>query len=257
MNNIHSSIDSPHPDLQVDEKANELAPYLPASNNGTLLYQGPVVGRWPNAEIAYSHAPGLSDEERHARAASFSTGIDGSGDVRFKLSPDPHISWWFCTHDWSVGGSWPVLVPPERPASGFATYDGVRGVVPLRLDRYTTGGSSRVMFPVRIGDRNGRLDEVKFYLVNFQVWHLVDDVYHKEQLERKARLSLRADVWRIDIERRLDFPQALNHLEEQRGYAVTHNCRLWKETDDGERQQFTFEEAEPLLEATRLFASLR
>ena len=113
MNNIHSSIDSPHPDLQVDEKANELAPYLPASNNGTLLYQGPVVGRWPNAEIAYSHAPGLSDEERHARAASFSTGIDGSGDVRFKLSPDPHISWWFCTHDWSVGGSWPVLVPPK------------------------------------------------------------------------------------------------------------------------------------------------
>ena len=93
----------PHPDLQVDEKANELAPYLPASNNGTLLYQGPVVGRWPNAEIAYSHAPGLSDEERHARAASFSTGIDGSGDVRFKLSPDPHIS---CVNGGGMLGHW-------------------------------------------------------------------------------------------------------------------------------------------------------
>ena len=116
-------------------------------------------------------------------------------------------------------------------------------------------GRSRVMFPVRIGAPNEPIDEVRFYLVNFQVYELVDDIHREGQTDSNALLSLWANGWKIDIERRLDFNQALHHLEEQRGYAVTHNCRLSRKDDQGERLTFTFEESEPALEAIQLFAS--
>ena len=58
------------------------------------------------------------------------------------------------------------------------------------------------------------------------VIQLAADVQRDDWLDRQALLKLRAGGWEIDIERRVDFTQAMNHMEERRGYAVTHNCRL-------------------------------
>ena len=87
------------------------------------------------------------------------------------------------------------------------------------------------------------------------VIQLAADVQRDDWLDRQALLKLRAGGWEIDIERRVDFTQAMNHMEERRGYAVTHNCRLRRRGDGDEHQTFTFEEAEPALEAVHLFTS--
>ena len=44
-------------------------------------------------------------------------------------------------------------------------------------------------------------------------------------------MTLRANGWRIDVERRQEFSDAMRHMEDNRGYAITHNCRLWREGD--------------------------
>ena len=254
MDNNPLPINSPYPDLQVNEVVNKMAPYLPA-DNPVLLYRGPMIGRWRNTEAVYSCFRGLPNEQMHSLANKLLTGIDGVGEVRLVLFPDPHISWLFSTNFWPPQAGWPVLVPPSGPRSEFATRAGISGLPNLKFSNYNSVGRSRVMFPVQIGSREGHLDEIRFYLVNFQVIFLVDDVRRKGQSDSKALLSLRANGWKVDIERRLDFPQALHHLEEQRGYAITHNCRLWKEAEYGDYRQFTFEEAEPVLEAIQLFFS--
>lgn len=111
------------------------------------------------------------------------------------------------------------------------------------------------MFPALIGDPDEPIDEVRFYLVNFQVIQLADDIQRDDWLDRQALLKLRAGDWEMDIERRLDEVQAMNHMEVRRGYAVTHNCRLRRRGDQGEHQTFTFNEAQPALEAVQLFTS--
>ena len=258
MNNNHLPIESPLPELQVDVTATEVAPYSPAENPA-LLYRGPIAGRWGNTDKVYSFVrsfqPPLPDGQLHDFANELLTGVGGVGEVRLVLSPDPHISWWFGSNSWPANLGWPELVPSSVLSSGLATRAGPSGPPKYPRGKMNSAGRSRVMFPVQIGDRSGSIDEIRFYLINFQVYELVDDLLREGQTDSNALLRLRANGWRIDIERRLDFPQALHHLEEQRGYAVTHNCRLWKETEDGEREQFTFEESESVLEAIQLFAS--
>ena len=258
MNNDHSPIESPLPDLQVDKVATELVPYSPAENPA-LLYRGPMAGRWRNTQAVYSFVksfqPPLPDEQLHNFANELLTGVNGVGEVKLVLSPDPHISWWFETNFWPTNLGWPELVPASALSPGLATRAGPDAPPEYLRGNMNSMGRSRVMFPVRIGMSNELIDEVRFYLVNFQVYELIDDIRREGQTDSNALLSLWANGWKIDIERRPDFPQALHHLEEQRGYAVTHNCRLSRKDDQGERLTFTFEESEPVLEAIQLFAS--
>lgn len=253
MYNNSSPIDSPHPDLSVDEVPTKLDPYRPA-DSPTLLYRGSMRGRWRNPESIRPHFQGLPDNLTQDCIDQLRTGLEGVGEVSFALSPEPHISWLF-QHgaSWATHAGWPQLVPPII-SQGFATRAAPQDPPEFHVRGIASSGTSRVMFPVRIGNPENRLDEIRFYLVNFQVMYLVDDVHRHERADSRAWLSLRANGWRVDIERRPDFNQALHHLEEQRGYAVTHNCRLRRE-DDGTLRQFTFEEAESVLEAVELFAS--
>ena len=48
----------------------------------------------------------------------------------------------------------------------------------------------------------------------------------------------------------------LHHPEFHREYGVTHNSRLWREREDGLPDSFSFDDAEPVLEAVSLYASL-
>ena len=182
------------------------------------------------------------------------TSVAGLGEVGFALWPEPHINWWFQCNNWPHQIGWPEMVPPAAKTPGLAV-----NACPSSLSELPRGfhamGSSRVMFPAIIGDPDELVDEVRFYLVNFQVIQLADDIQRDEQPDRKALLMLRGGDWEIDVERRLDFTQAMNHMEERRGYAVTHNCRLARKGAQGEHQTFTFQEAESALEAVRLFTS--
>ena len=237
MCDSYQPINSPHPDLQVNERENQLAPYPPAETPA-LLYRGPIVGRWPDPEQ-------LQD----------GVDLDCFGTVKFALWPDPHISWRFACYSFNPGFGWPEMIPPSKLSPGLSTRAGPEGPPELPTGTPTSLGETRVMFPALIGDPNEPINEIRFYLVNFQVIQLPDHVQRGEQPDRQALLKLRAGGWEIDIERRLDFSQAMNHMEERRGYAVTHNCRLRRRADQGEYQTFTFAEAEPALEAVQLFTS--
>ena len=59
----------------------------------------------------------------------------------------------------------------------------------------------------------------------------------------------------MEIERRADFNDVQGRIEEQRGYGITHHCRLWRARVDGSPETFNFDDAEPVLEAVTLFAS--
>ena len=254
----YQPINSPHPHLQVNKREDMLAPYPPA-DKPTLLYRGEMFGRWRDAQAVRSYIegfrPGFSQEEADRRASKLMTGVAGLGEVGFALWPDPHISWWFQSNSWPSALGWPEMVPPAAHSPELAVNACTGKPAEFPLGSPAMVGRSRVMFPALIGYPDEPLDEVRFYLVNFQVIQLVDDVQRGEQLDRKALLMLRGGGWEIDIERRFDFTQAMNHMEERRGYAVTHNCRLRRKGGQGEYQTFTFEEAEPVVEAVQLFTS--
>ena len=237
MCDSYQPVNSPHPDLQVNERENQLAPYPPAESPA-LLYRGPILGRWPDPEQLLDGVD-----------------VDCVGTVKFALWPDPHLSWWFACYSPPPSLGWPEMVPPSKLSPGLSTRAGPEGLPELDIGTLAMLGESRVMFPALIGDPNELINEIRFYLVNFQVIQLADDIQRGEQLDRQALLKLRAGGWEIDIERRLDFTQAMNHMEERRGYAVTHNCRMRRRDDQGKHQTFTFAEAEPALEAVQLFTS--
>lgn len=253
----YQPINSPHPDLQIKERESLLSPYPPAEKP-TLLYRGQMLGRWRDAQAVRSYTEGfvprLPDEEAVRIADELMTGVSGLGEVGFALWPDPHISWLFQSNFWPHQIGWPEMVPPAAHSPGLAVNDYPGGLSALPHGALATG-RSRVMFPALIGDPNEPIDEIRFYLINFQVVQLADDVQRDEQVDHKALLKLRGGGWEIDVERRIDFSRALNHMEERRGYAITHNCRLVRQGSQGERQKFTFQEGESALEAVQLFTS--
>lgn len=258
MCDSYQPVESPHPDLQVHERENLVAPYPPAERP-TLLYRGLMLARWREADlqrISVFSDSGPKDKLAPETVKQYMDGVDCVGAVRFALWPDPHISWWHAGYSSPFGlGTWPEMVPPPRLSPWLSTQAGPAGPPELRIGTPMSAGESRVMFPALIGDFNEPINEVRFYLVNFQVIQLVDDIQRGEWLDRQALLKLRGGGWEIDIERRIDFAQAMNHMEERRGYAVTHNCRLRRRDDQGEHQTFTFKDAEPALESVRLFTS--
>ena len=174
------------------------------------------------------------------------------GTVTLKLSPDPHIDWFFAHNGLVPLDQWPVLIPPSSLSNDFATRIWPAGLPHTPRDRTALAGTRRIEDPVQIGDVDGLLDEIRFYLVNFQAWFLAEDITRVSGTDKGAGMRLGVDDWRIAIERRREFTQAMSHMEDNRGYAITHNCRLWREHDT----EFTAREAEPVLEALTLYLSL-
>ena len=249
MKNYVSPIAAPHPGLaDPNRKADE----------PILLYRGLIEGRWTDAEAINTAFPGPPNEQQASSLAQqLLDGVQGSGEVKLALSPTPHVSWFFRTTLWPPMLGWPVLVPPRGLATEFATRAGTGGPPRLPESKTASGGRSRVMFPVQVGGLYCYLDEIRFYLINFQVMQLVGVVHLGEQTDPMARLDLRANGWRVEIESRPkdEFHQVIHHLEEQRGYAITHICRIRKEGDKATHSTFTFEEAKTVLEAIQLFVS--
>lgn len=242
-----SPIASPHPELTNTERN---------VHDPVLLYNGILKGRWLNGESIAEEYQG-TPEAIAELAGRLSKGVEGDSEVRLALSPSPHISWIFSTDEWPIQAGWPVPVPPKKISSAFATRMGTV-VTPDSLTRKKMAtGTSRIMSPIQVGASDKSLDEVRFYLVNFQILQLVDSVRRGEDTDVMARLSLSQNEWRIVVESlpNLEFTKAIHYLEEQRGYAITHICRIWREDSKGIHSTFTFEEVESVLEAMQLFAS--
>ena len=231
------------------------SPDLSKSHN-LLLYRGPMTGRWFDAGFTSVH-PG-QEPVKHTEPQ---LDVVGDGTITVRLSPDPHIEWWFAHESVSAMGypaplnEWPVLVPPPSLSGEFTTRAGPDGPPDIPPRRHFRAGASRLMGPVEIGDRSDPLDEIRFYLVNFQVFFLTDDILRNGERDQCAGIRLRVNNWRVEIERRTDFPQVMNHLQFQRGYGILHNCRLWREREDGSPDNFSVDDAEPVLEAVTLYAS--
>lgn len=249
-------IDPAHPDLNTGE-ATPVSGQLPPAVGPVLVYRGPMTGLWSeSAARSYCERlqPTPEPDALERLVADRSGTFEGYGEVKLALSPDPHISWFFAPDVWPCPHAWPRLIPPTAISPEFSTC--ARGTNPPETPRRPrVAGTNRVPFPAQVGDPKVPIDEIRFYLVNFQVVQLVDDVCRGQGVDEQALLNLRADEWEVSIERHPDLPQALQHLEFERGYAVTHNCRLLRKGDDGERKSFTFVKAEPVLEAVQLFAS--
>ena len=240
-------LDPPHPTADSRDLS---------KSHSLLLYRGRMAGRWFDVELTTS---GLAQEPvKHTEAE---LDVVGNGTVTFRLSPDPHIEWWFAHDGVSVNGypvpidKWPVLIPPPAMSDGFTSRAGPEGPPDIPLGQPQRVGSSRLMSSVEIGDRASPLDEIRFYLVNFQVFFLTDDIFRSGGNDHCAGIRLRVNNWMVEIERRTDFPPVMNHLEFQRGYGILHNCRLWWEREDGSPENFRFDDAEPVLEALTLYAS--
>ena len=249
MQNSVSPIAAPHPQLADPNRK---------ADDPILLYRGPMKGHWTDTEAITTAFPAAPGEKQPSNfAQQLIDGVQGTGEVTLALSPAPHVSWLFLAMIWPPMQGWPVLVPPGALTTEFATRAGPGGPPELPESRHESAGRSRVFFPVQVGDPNGRLDEIRFYLVNFQVLQLIDNVNRGERSDPLARMDLRADGWRVEIESlpNEEFGQVVHHLEEQRGYAITHTCRIWREGGKAAQNPFTFAEAESILEAVQLFFS--
>lgn len=229
-----------------------------SKSHSLLLYGGGMIGRWFDVELTTTRSG--QEPVKHTEPQ---LDVFGDGTVTLRLSPDPHIEWWFAHDGISTEGfpvpltEWPVLIPPRSLADEFASRAGPDGPAYTPPRQPNCAGASRIMNPVEIGDRASPLDEIRFYLVNFQVFFLTDDILRDGEKDEHAGIRLRVNDWRVEIERRADLiPVVMLHLQLQRGYGITHHCRLWREGGDGSPDSFSFDDAEPVLEAITLFASL-
>ena len=217
-----------------------------------VLYSGQMTGRWFNVTTTHVPAPASGGSREPVTVTEPQKDIVGTGTVTLELSPDPHIAWFFAHNGLVPIDQWPVLIPPSSLSNVFATRIGTTGLPRTPRGHTAFAGTRRIESPVEIGDVDGSLDEIRFYLVNFQVWFLAEDITRTSGTDKGAGMTLRVDSWRIDIERRPEFPQAMSYMEANRGYAITHNCRLRRE----HAAEFTAREAAPVLEALTLYLSL-
>lgn len=247
MNNTASPIIEPHPIVTApDQKVVD----------SVLIYAGPGRGRWigtepQNALTQVSHDPiGNSEPDPSNETVGYS-------EFRLALSPTPHISWQFQYLDSPNPSNWPVPISPSNLTLEFTTRSGTTSRPKTSKYPWQYVGTSPIPSPIEIGGVDTPLDEIRFYLINFQVMQLIESVHRGNNPEHFARLQLHAAGWTIEIESRPndEFFHATHHLENQRGYAITHTCRIEKESDNIADGPFTFEEGQSVLEATQLFLS--
>ena len=163
----YQPINSPHPDLRINEREDLVAPYPPAEKP-TLLYRGQMLGRWRDAQAVRSYIEGFSPvlppDEVDCLADELMTGVSGLGEVGFALWPEPHITWLFKSVSWPLQLSWPEMVPPVAHSPGLAVNAGPGGISELPHVALPVG-RSRVMFPAFLSDPDELIDEARFYLV--------------------------------------------------------------------------------------------
>ncbi len=225
-----------------------------AANAPVTLYAGPLTAKWPDPEEVRHALPGWPEERVGVLVDRFTGGVAGFGKVQLALSPTPHINWLFCEVNPSI--EWPIrLLPvlnlPTTIPSGFATRSSTKLTLDPSFPFSVSTGVRQMSYYPQIGAPNQFMDEIKFYLVNFQVFFLVDDVQHQQIGGKKGRLILKWNGWQIDIDCRSDFGSSVMHIEHTKGYALTHNCSIRRE----DNAQFTFNEASDVLEAVKLLTS--
>ncbi|WP_428097953.1 hypothetical protein [Candidatus Rariloculus sp.] len=224
------------------------------------VYRGPMTGRWFDIEpTTTGHAAGGSAVAQKVTLPP--QDVDGAGDISLLLSPDPHIQWDF-RHDGISKDrhhvpvqQWPVVVPPPRLTAAFASHAGAQGLPDWPVTSGHIVGICRISAPIDIGRKSDSVDEVRFYLVNFQVRYLLEAVSSDGKSGSHSALRLQSGPWRVDIEILPDFYKVLTLIEERQAYGITHLCRLWREAEDGTADDFSMEDAEPVLEVIRLFVS--
>ena len=232
-----------------------------SESQSLLLYRGEMTGRWFDVAVTVTTRSASSGGDTQTKVVHAELDASGVGEVALKLSPDPHLEWLFWHHGVSLDdvpvplGEWPEMVPPQVASAAFATRAGPDGPPKPPGAGLVSGGRRREMRAIEIGDRSGRVDEIRFYLVNFQVWFLTEHVKRNEETDKLAGMRLCSNEWRVEIERRADFSDVQGRIEEQRGYGITHHCRLWRARADGSPESFDFDDAAPVLEAVTLFAS--
>ena len=219
-----------------------------------VLHRGPMTGRW--FDVSYTTSwKSPSGEWESKRVTEPQHDESGYGRISFELSPVPHLSWFFRSFDKPMSSGWPALVPPPALSTHFASRAGPNRLPDLVPPPCFPFGERTLTESYRFGPTNADLDEIRFYLVNFQLVFLPDHTKRSAKVDQWSFIRLSADDWRIDVERRHDFMDSLSHhLEDRQGYAITHHGRLWRE-HQGASVPFTFEDAEPILEAVELFMS--
>ena len=220
-----------------------------------LLYSGQMTGRW--FDVTTTRVPGSAFQGSREAVTVTEPQKDvlGTGTVALRLSPDPHLEWFFAHSGMVPMNEWPEFIPPSSLSKDFATRAGPSGLPEAFRGHVARIGRRRIMTPVQIGDSESLVDEIRFYLVNFQVWFLTEDIERPENTDQRSGIRLRVNDWRFDIERRPEFSNSMNHIEENAGYAITHNCRLWREATAGGRAAFSLRQAEPVLESLTLYVS--
>ena len=181
-----------------------------------LLYRGQTTGRWLNVSLTIT-GPGSDGRQESTSFTLPQLDASGFGEVTLRFSPEPHMDWLF----WHSGASedgypvplveWPLLVPPASLSDRFTTRSGPDGPPAASVRPNIAGGTRRIESPIDIGSKSDPLDEVRFYLVNFQACFLIDTISRKGQLDTHAGLRLRTGDWRVEIERRTDFMDVLRY----------------------------------------------
>ena len=182
-----------------------------SESRSLLLYRGEMTGRRFDIAVTTTTRSTSSGGDTQTKAVHAELDASGVGEVALKLSPDPHLEWLFRHLGVSVGGVpvppgvWPEMVPPRVASAAFATRAGPGGPPKPLGAGFVSGGRRREMRAIEIGDRSGRLDEIRFYLVNFQVWFLTEHVKRNEETDKLAGMRVCSNGWRVEIERRADF----------------------------------------------------
>lgn len=255
-NGEYIPIDSPHPSLKVDKKIYDSNDPNSTVNKPVILYKGPLIVKWIKDKLKKSEPVDYSNEF----IDQLENGLESYGEIAFFLSPNPHIGWrHYRSHSGLFLNTRPVFELPKNKFSYIATRiaqeparDWSQGNL---ISKTTPTTRNRLVSSIEIGKPTDILDEIRFYLINFQIFYLPNTVCRQGEIDQKAGLRLQSNGWVFDIERRPDFALSLNYLEEHQGYAITHNCRIRRVNRKGKYKTFTFKEVELALDAIQIFAS--